>query len=157
MNRNERFRLPAGRLWHTIVRLESPSRDPARFTPSRTLRQVANGAGPEVTGRGMDLRMPDPTRFAHGQPAVSPGAPAREDLSDQISRSVEKQPGDSVRCTLVCNANYRCNWWAPQATGGYDNPAMAGLLVTTHRVRKSRFLRVTRDGDRLVIEEISTR
>ena len=102
--------------------------------------------------------MPEPIRFANGQPASASGAPAGgEDLSDEISRSVEKQPGDSVRCTLVCNASYRCNWWAPQTTGGYDNPGMAGLLVTTHRVRKSRFLRVTRDGERLVIEEISTR
>ena len=83
--------------------------------------------------------------------------PREEDLSDELSRSVEKQPGDQVRCTLVGNGNYRCNWWAPQETGSYDNPGMGGLLVTTHRVRRSRLLRVTRDGARLVIEEVALR
>ena len=80
-----------------------------------------------------------------------------EDLSDALSRCVDKEPRDHVRCTLVGNGNYRCNWWAPQATGGYDNPGMGGLLVTTHRVRKSCLLRVTRDGERLVIEEVALR
>jgi hypothetical protein len=86
------------------------------------------------------------------QPA-SPDAAGAKDLSGEISRTVEKRPGDHVRCTLVCNDNYRCNWWAPQLTTGYDNPGMSGLLVTTHRVRQSRFLHVTRQGDRLLIEE----
>ena len=83
--------------------------------------------------------------------------PREEDLSDELSRSVEKDPGDQVKCTLVGNGNYRCNWWAPQATRGYDNPGMHGLLVTTHRVRRSRLLRVRRDGGRLVIEEVALR
>jgi hypothetical protein len=82
---------------------------------------------------------------------------AEEDLSAEIAPFVDKLPGDHVRCTLVGNGNYRCNWWAPQSTGGYDNPGMAGLLVTTHRVRKSRLLRVTREGERLIIEEIALR
>ena len=101
--------------------------------------------------------MPDSNSFAPGrQPA--PGAQgASEDLSDEISRSVEKQPGDHIRCTLVCNGNYRCNWWAAQSTKGYDNPAMAGLMVTTHRVRQSRFLHVTKSGGRLVIEEVRSK
>lgn len=97
--------------------------------------------------------MSDDSRFS--QPPRQ--APREEDLSDELSRCVEKQPGDHVRCTLVGNGNYRCNWWAPQATGGYDNPGMGGLLVTTHRVRRSRLLRVTRDGERLVIEEVARR
>ena len=92
-------------------------------------------------------------RFARptGQRAVE------EDLSDELVQFVDKLPGDHVRCTLVGNGNYRCNWWAPQGTGGYDNPGMGGLLVTTHRVRKSRLLRVTRDGERLCIEEVALR
>ena len=80
-----------------------------------------------------------------------------EDLSTEISQAIDRLPGDHVRCTFVGNGNYRCNWWAPQGTGGYDNPAMAGLLVTTHRVRKSRLLRASRDGERLVIEEVASR
>ena len=93
--------------------------------------------------------MPDPNTFARGR---APSGP--EDLSSEISQSIERQPGDYVRCTLVCNGNYRCNWWAPHPTGGYDNPGMGGLIVTTHRVRRSRFLRVTKEGERLVIEEL---
>jgi hypothetical protein len=81
--------------------------------------------------------------------------PAEPDYSNEVSQAVERLPGDQVRCTFVGNSNYRCNWWAPQATRGYDNPAMGGLLVTTHRVRKSRLLRVTREGERLVIEEVA--
>jgi hypothetical protein len=77
------------------------------------------------------------------------------DYSGEVCQVVDRLPGDQVRCTLVGNSNYRCNWWAPQATGGYDNPAMGGLLVTTHRVRKSRLLRVTREGERLVIQEVA--
>jgi hypothetical protein len=82
---------------------------------------------------------------------------AEQDLSDEIIRHVEKQPGDHVRCTPIGNGNYRCNWWAAQATRDYDNPSMGGLLVTTHRVRKSRLLRAAKDGDRLVVEEVPLR
>ena len=90
--------------------------------------------------------------------AVPPKRPSREeDLSDELCAAVEKQPGDHVKCTLVGNGNYRCNWWAPQGTGGYDNPGMGGLLVTTHRVRRSCILRATRDGGKLVIEEVALR
>jgi hypothetical protein len=96
--------------------------------------------------------MTDETSFA---PARRPAA--GQDLSDEISRHVEKLPGDQVRCTSIGNGNYRCNWWAPQATGSYDNPSMSGLLVTTHRVRKSRLLRAAKEGERLVIEEVARR
>jgi hypothetical protein len=97
-----------------------------------------------------DSFAPDRQR-AHGAQGTS------QDLSGEISRFVEKQPGDFIRCTLVCNDNYRCNWWAAQSTKGYDNPGMTGLLVTTHRVRKSRFLHVTKSGDRLVIQEVGSK
>jgi hypothetical protein len=83
-------------------------------------------------------------------------APRRvEDLSEQITRAVEKRPGDEVRCTWVSGDKYRCNWWAQLSTDGYDNPSMAGLLVTTHRVRRSRFLHVTREAGKLVITELA--
>ena len=80
--------------------------------------------------------------------------PADEDLSDEISRTVEKRPGDQVKCTRVWSDSYRCNWWSPEPTAGYDNPGMSALLVTTHRVRKSRFLRVTRRAGALLITEL---
>ena len=97
--------------------------------------------------------MTDETNFAR-----QPKQPARApDLSGEISRHVEKLPGDHVRCTSIGNGNYRCNWWAPQATGGYDNPSMSGLMVTTHRVRKSCIFRVSKTGERLAIEEVALR
>lgn len=74
--------------------------------------------------------------------ATGPG----EDLSAAIASAVEKRPGDKVQCTRVWGSDYRCNWWAAEATGAYDNPAMGGMMVTTHRVRQSRFLRVRRTG-----------
>jgi hypothetical protein len=89
--------------------------------------------------------------------APPPRQRAEQDLSKEICRHVEKQPGDQVRCTAIGNGNYRCNWWAPQSIGGYDNPSMGGLLVTTHRVRKSRLLRAAKDGERLVVEEVARR
>jgi len=101
--------------------------------------------------------MSDSNSFARGRQSTPGAQVAAEDLSDEISRSVDKQPGDYIRCTLVCNGNYRCNWWAAQSTTGYDNPGMSGLFVTTHRVRQSRFLHVTRSGDRLVIEEVRSK
>ena len=70
-------------------------------------------------------------------------AAASEDLSARVAATVEKRPGDTVRCTRVGDDRYRCNWWSAFPTGGYDNPGMYGLMVTTHRVRKSLFLRAT--------------
>jgi hypothetical protein len=92
--------------------------------------------------------------FAVDKITTPPSAPPRpQDLCAEICCAVEKQPGDSVRCTYVSNGNYRCNWWARQSKASYDNPGMTGLLVTTHRVRESRFLHVTKVDGRLVIRE----
>ena len=75
------------------------------------------------------------------------------DLSAEIAARVERQDGDIVKCVRINGEHYRCNWWAAQATGAYDNPGMSGPLVTTHRVRQSQFLRVTRSASRgLVIQ-----
>lgn len=89
---------------------------------------------------------------------TSAAAPDKSaDLSSEIVTHVERQPGDVVKCTRISGDRYRCNWWAPEATGAYDNPGMTGLLVTTHRVRQSRFLRVTRlPTGRLVIKNHAT-
>ncbi len=81
-----------------------------------------------------------------------------DDLSAEIVAHVEKQVGDVVKCRRIDGDNYRCNWWAAQATGGYDNPGMFGLLVTTHRVRKSQFLRATKSPTHgLIIRVVSDR
>lgn len=79
--------------------------------------------------------------------------PSAEDLSAEIVKSVEKRPGDRITCRRITANKYRCNWWSAADATTYDNPGMGGLLVTTHRVRKSLFLHVTRSGGALVIAE----
>lgn len=77
-------------------------------------------------------------------PAAKPATASAADLSAQVASEVERQPGDVVRCTRVGLDGYRCNWWSVLDTKAYDNPSMNGLMVTTHRVRQSQFLRVTK-------------
>lgn len=81
-------------------------------------------------------------------------APAEvEDLSEEIVRAVEKLAEDRVMCRRIWGNSYRCNWWSAADSSNYDNPAMKGNLVTTHTIRKSRFLNVTRSRGGLVIIE----
>lgn len=84
--------------------------------------------------------------------AAAPVAP--QDLSGEIASAVERAADERVTCKRVSANNYRCNWWAPESIVGYDNPRMHGLLVTTHRVRRSRFLTVTKTAQGLVIENL---
>jgi hypothetical protein len=98
--------------------------------------------------------MTQQNRMDKAAPAVRASS---EDLSAEIANAVERQRGDQVRCTRVSGNMYRCNWWAPESTAGYDNPRMGGLMVTTHRVRKSRFLIVTKSPTGLTIEEQAPR
>lgn len=88
-----------------------------------------------------------------------PVAPSRgmepADLSAEIIAAVERGADERVTCKHVSGNNYRCNWWAPESLKGYDNPMMPGLLVTTHRIRRSRFLNVIKGETGLVIEDCS--
>ena len=78
------------------------------------------------------------------------------DLSTEIIRTLSKSARVQVTCRRVKPDHYRCNWWSPQSVAGYDNPAMAGLMVTTNRISKSSFLRVKRAANGgLEITEIS--
>ena len=82
--------------------------------------------------------------------------PGPEDLSAEIASTIERRRDERVTCRRISGTNYRCNWWAPQTLTGYDNPSMRGLLVTTHRVRRSRFLSVTKTEEGLVIGDGSS-
>lgn len=82
------------------------------------------------------------------------GAAEAPDLTAQIVAAVAKEAGDVVRCTRVGRDTYRCNWWAPQAVAGYDNPALPGRLFATHRVRKSEFMEVSRSRTGLLIRVV---
>ena len=74
-------------------------------------------------------------------------APATEDLSRAIERSVEKQPDEQVRSVRLFDNFYRCNWWVQDKT---PHP----FWLTTGKIRKSSFLKVTKAGDGLVIEVV---
>lgn len=92
--------------------------------------------------------------------AFSDGASTKEDvnedLSAEIARTVDRLPREQVTCRRISHNHYRCNWWTPESTGAYDNPQMQGLLVTTNRITKSQFLRVTRSAGALQMENLST-
>lgn len=90
-----------------------------------------------------------PVPFATAEPAEP------VDLSGAIATQIDKRPADRVTVRWIYGCNYRCNWWAPGDTREFDNPAMPGLTVTTHRVRKSRFLRVTQTPQGLAIVDVS--
>lgn len=82
-------------------------------------------------------------------PAFAEPEAAVVDLCGEIIRSVPRDKGEHVTCRRVSGNYYRCNWW--QAVSGDGNNAMNGLVVTTHRVSRSRFLCVTRKGNGLNI------
>jgi hypothetical protein len=85
--------------------------------------------------------------------APKKSAPAAPDLSREIEGAVPREPRDRVRCVRVFGDHYRCNWWAPAS-----DEMIAGMaewaLTAMHRVRRSRFLRATGRGGRLVIEDL---
>jgi hypothetical protein len=107
-------------------------------------------------------RPPKPSAFTAEKSAVGAdaGASAADDLSKQIDVTLEKQAGEIVRCVRVFGDNYRCNWWVRE---GETTTTTAGpnaadhLLATRWRVQKSRFLKVTRSTDGLLIEDMTRR
>jgi hypothetical protein len=80
-----------------------------------------------------------------------------QDLAGEISITVPRRAGEVVRCRHIFGDRYRCNWWAPQDTDEYDNPSMAGLMVTTHRVVRSQLVRATKTAKGLEINPVLTK
>jgi hypothetical protein len=80
---------------------------------------------------------------------------ADPDLSAEIAQSIARTFDEKVTCRRISGHNYRCNWWSPSTSTGQDNPRMGGLLVTTHVVRKSKFLNVTKTEKGLTIKDAS--
>src|SRR4051794_25732683 len=90
-------------------------------------------------------------------PAFAAAQPHMLDLSKEIISTVKRAPGERVTCRRISGNHYRCNWWGAQNTEDYDNPAMTGMLVTTHRVIRSQMLHVTKTGKTLQIEQAALR
>jgi len=86
---------------------------------------------------------------------ITSKAPARKhrdlDLSSEIARAVEKQPGDRIKCRRVAGKMYRCNWFSPEKAG--EGQAL-GFMETYH-IRQSRFLRAEKVGGRLIIVDLT--
>ena len=90
-------------------------------------------------------------------PTFSAPEEAVADLSNEILKSLPRLKGERITCRRITGNHYRCNWWSPQSTGEFDNPAMTGLTVTTHRVSKSQMLHVTKTSGKLTITPASVR
>lgn len=80
----------------------------------------------------------------------APQKPEVEDFSKAIEQTMTRQPDEQVRCVRVFEDRYRCNWWVRGTTGDW-------LSLATGSIRKSLFLRATKQADKLVIEEMSNR
>ena len=84
-----------------------------------------------------------------------PKSGANEDLSKELSRTLARSALEQVTCRRVGDHHYRCNWWTPQDTVGYDNPHMKGSLVTTSRISKSQFVHASRVAGKLTVKVIT--
>ena len=82
-------------------------------------------------------------------------ANSNEDLSKDLARTLARGVMEQITCRRVGDHHYRCNWWTPQETAGYDNPSMLGSLVTTSRISKSQFVHATKVGGKLTVKVIT--
>ena len=74
------------------------------------------------------------------------------DLSAEIALTVEKEKGEQVKVRRVYGDNYRCNWLSLDTRG---NNRGGTLALDTYRVRASKFLRVRKVGEQLVMEDLT--
>ena len=72
------------------------------------------------------------------------------DLSAEIAMAVEREKGEQVKCRRVFGDNYRCNWMSVDTRAGMRGSSLA---MDTYRVRASKFLRVRKVGEQLLIED----
>jgi hypothetical protein len=84
---------------------------------------------------------------ADKKPTVSP------DLSAEIVMTIDRQKGEKVKCRRIFGDNYRVNWMAVDERAGQRGLSLA---LDTYRIRQSKFLRVKKVGERLVIEDITS-
>ena len=83
------------------------------------------------------------------EPASGARAAPVTDLSAAIEGAIKREPGEEVRSVRVFDDNYRCNWWV-------RDPAPGPAYLNTGRIVKSKFLRATMRGDKMVVEDLSS-
>lgn len=81
-----------------------------------------------------------------------PVAPAKQ-LATAVEQRMLRDPHDRVKCIHLFDDYFRCNWWAPPSESN-KHLSFAWGISATHHVRKSRFLKVTRVNEKLMIEEM---
>lgn len=79
--------------------------------------------------------------------APAPPAPP-EDFSITIEQTVEKLPGERVKCVRVFENLYRCNWWLRGDEAAWGT-------ITAGKIIKSKFLRATMTGNRLSLDDLT--
>ena len=79
-------------------------------------------------------------------------SPVSPDLSAEISLTVERLKGEKVKCRRIFGDNYRCNWLTVEEDLAGGGRSMA---LDSYRIRASKFLRVTKAGEQLVIEDVT--
>jgi hypothetical protein len=94
----------------------------------------------------------DPRSAPERGPSFAEPQPQVRDLSEEIARALPRAAGERITCRWIAGNHYRCNWWGPANAAAYDNPEMGGLTVTTHRVRRSQWVRVVKKGNALLID-----
>jgi hypothetical protein len=83
---------------------------------------------------------------------VATKSPVTPDLSAEIALTVERLKGERVKCRRIFGDNYRCNWLTVD-----EGAAQRGrsLALDSYRIRTSKFLRVKKVGEQLVIEDMT--
>jgi len=80
--------------------------------------------------------------------ATKNSVPPSEDLSKAIEQMMDRKPDEEIRIIRVFGDRYRCNWWVREKQAH-------AWFTTSGTIRRSKFLRVTHAGDKLVIEDLS--
>ena len=128
-----------------LPRLQVPNRFLAARPIFRSARYVVLFMENHDTGTksSMDVLLVDKT----------PSKPtATADLSAEIAMSVEREKGEKVKCRRIYGDNYRCNWLT---IDGRASQRGMSLALETYRIRESKFLRVKKVGEQLVIEDVT--
>ena len=62
----------------------------------------------------------------------TPASTANMDLSAQITATLDKRAGETVKCVRVFGDNYRCNWWVradPAASPSARGLSLEGTMM----------------------------
>jgi hypothetical protein len=73
-----------------------------------------------------------------------------EDLSKEIELSMDRRPDDRIKVVRLFDDYYRCNWWVQDKS---PHP----FWLATGTIRKSGFLRATKNTEGLHVEHVGER